>query len=109
MIIVLMIILIPVFIAKGKIDTIKNDFSNPYFHIGLVTIIVFLLITYIYIKILREGDDEDKERANRMINAVRHGIIALFISYFAHLDMIFASFGVVYIFSYIGTKNKEWV
>lgn len=87
-----------------KFKVIKNDFKEKYFVINFFVVILFTIIMiydpFNFIKV----NPKDRQA---MKKATKHAIIAFIISLFAHLDLIFGSFFLVWYFVYASNDDIE--
>lgn len=92
--VLVLIVIVSVIIYMDEQRSIKvsSDLKKPGF--------IFLLLTVIFISAWGLTN-KDK----RIQSAVRNGIVALLTAYFAHIDMIFATFFLVAIFVYYTDTN----
>lgn len=77
---------------KNKLQTVLDDFKEPIF-IGFFIVIV--IITF-------WGLTRDSKR---IVDSTRNAMVGFLIAYLAHLDMVFAAFFLVGIFSYYSSQD----
>lgn len=70
------------------INTISRDFTNKTFIIYLLGISLFSIIVFL--------QPTKTPKQARLKEAVRKGLAALVVAYFAHLNLTFASFFIVF-------------
>ena len=80
-----------------------QDLSKPVFALGLMGTIIFMVWVFQRHKGVTAAE---KFRSERMEMATKHAFVALIIAYLAHLDLVFLSFIVVFLFVYYATS---WV
>ena len=87
-----------------KIKIIVSDFKEHFFVVNLAIIILFSIIMYFDPYNVIKVNNEDRMA---MKTATKHAIIAFIISLFAHLDLIFGSFFLVWYFVYLTDDEVE--
>lgn len=79
--------------TSDKHTIIWKDFTRPRFLFMFLLILLATFFSFMY------GDKRSRI-------ASRHALMAFFIAYFAHLDMIFATFLLVFVFVYY---SEGWI
>jgi hypothetical protein len=83
--------------TNGKyLKKISKDWGNAYFRLGLIGVGIFFFSIIMFSK------------NARLRGATKKALIGLIIAYFAHLDMIFAAFIVLFIIFYFYHKPKSY-
>ena len=91
-------------IEGHKFKVLKADFQNPYFVINFVVVIVFSFIMFIDPFNFINVSDKDRKV---MKKATIHAFVAFLIALFAHLDLIYGSFFLVWYFVYVTNNDLE--
>jgi len=91
-------------IEGHKFKILKTDFQDPYFVINFIVVVIFSFVMFIdpfnFINV------SDKDRKS-MRKATIHAFVAFLISLFAHLDLIYGSFFLVWYFVYTTNDDLE--
>ena len=92
-------------ITEGhKLKILKNNFQDKFFIINLIVIFIFAAIMYFDpFDIIKVSEKHRKA----MKKATIHAVVAFIISLFAHLDLIFGSFFLVWYFVYATQDELE--
>ena len=77
---------------KGKRDQIISDFKSPLFILMLMVVITMIMAA-------------QYDKNSRYKTAIKQATIALIISYFAHLDLIFSAFFFTWMISFYYHDN----
>lgn len=77
---------------EGVIPMVLKDFKNKKFLFHVTIISIFSVV------VLRGSSDTEKDK--HLKDATKKALVALLIAYFAHLEMVFAPFFIVLVFSY---------
>lgn len=81
-------------IKKNKLILLKELLSDKGFIINVLFITLFCFYVIYY------SSEKNKERRTMEIDAIKKAILAMIIATFAYLDMIIASFWVVFIVAF---------
>lgn len=102
LLVIIVIILVAIYIlAEEKIfNIIAQDLRSPVFILGIIAAILF--IGWVFTR-PRGTTPAELEDSKKLESATRHGIVALIISYLAHLNLYFLSFVAVFVFVYLAT------
>lgn len=102
---VFLIFLIIFIVIEGhKFKILKSDFKQPYFILNFIIVIIFSFIMYFNPYDLINVSDKHRKD---MKKATIHAFIAFMISLFAHLDLIYGSFFLVWYFVYATNDDLE--
>lgn len=91
-------ILLIIIFKTGRVEHVIKDFTEPLFLVWAIPIIIgstYLLYFY---------KSTDKNEEDKIWDATRQAVIALIIAYFAKLKLIFASYFLIWLFTYHITK-----